>query len=312
MNASDDIEIIQSGFSPYVSTRSPKKKLVVFDLDETIGDFYMFYYFWRFLQHQYEYSPRYSMEPGYMLDPVVIHQILDMYPEFFRPGIFIIFRYIAYKKKADHLINMWIYTNNALSPKFPDMIQKYIHHTVSFDLFDTIVSAFRIKGRRVDVRRMSESKVYSDIHCIDIHANRDVCFIDNDYHEGMIHCRVFYIKPHSYRHCLSFEEILRRFLGSTLALDIFERMEFSEVMQLLTAFMHKEQVRFNIGKGNSMKEHSISLKLLEYIKYFFKTVNHVAVVGRRTHKRDVHLAKDNSSHSHMNIKTRKRHTGMLV
>jgi hypothetical protein len=265
------LEIIDSGFStrPYVPQ---KKKLVVFDLDETIGDFYMFYYFWRFLIMQYEYSPESLKTADFIHQQTTINQILDLYPEFFRPGISVIFQYLIHKKRTGHLSIMWLYTNNTLSPQYPVLIKNYIHHFIRSDLIDNIVSAFSIKGRRVDLRRFEVEKEYADfINCLNYGEDLDICFVDNHLHEGMIHCQVFYIKLNTYRHGLSFAEIMKRLYYSPLGDILFHRISYMNALGLLNDFLEKEQVVGNQGMVDVHTEYAISLQLLGQIKHFFKT-----------------------------------------
>ena len=72
-----------------------KHKHFVFDFDETIGSFQDLYFFCKmldFIQHKYKkYKFNDSIE--------IIDDLLDLYQEFFRPGIFHIFKYIYLKKK---------------------------------------------------------------------------------------------------------------------------------------------------------------------------------------------------------------------
>ena len=293
----DELEIIESGFStrPYTP---PKKKLVVFDLDETIGDFYMFYYFWQFLIAQYEYSTQFADAPDLMHQPSTIHRILDLYPEFFRPGISVIFQYLAHKKLMGHLSIMWLYTNNVLSPQYPVIIKNYIHHLIQTELIDNIVSAFSIKGRRVDLRRLVAEKEYTDfVQCLNYGEDLDICFVDNHLHEGMVHCQVFYIKLNTYRHGLSFAELTKRFYHSPLGDIVFGDITYPHAVSLLMDFVKKDQIMENCGTPNIQHEYSISLQLLGQIKHFFKTN------GRFTRPRAIHTRKrvhlrTHGGHSH--------------
>lgn len=275
------ISIVPSGYA--ANTESPFQKLVVFDLDETIGDFYMFYNFWRFLQQQYEYSPQYSSDPGYILAQPAMNQLLDLYPEFFRPGIFIIFQYLQHKKSSGALANLWLYTNNTLSPKFPIFIQQYIHYFIGYPLFDNIILTLSILNRRVDERRVHKEKEYADfIHCYGLFDNGDICFVDNDYHEGMVHRQIFYIKPSAYRHGLSFDILVERFMGTSMSPILFSHMDSSQVLFLLTRYMQTNQIQSNCGTSHPNAEFQISRRLLSYIKQFF---DNTTAVSNRTRKR---------------------------
>jgi hypothetical protein len=299
------MEIIPSGFehrmhSSREAAAKVKKKLVVFDLDETIGDFYMFYYFWKFLCAQYEYTPESLLETDRLQRQTTINQIMKLYPEIFRPGIFIILRYLLFKKRSGQLSVMWLYTNNTLSPQYPTLIKNFIHNEIDCDIIDNIVSAFSIKGRRVDERRMLAEKEYDDfIHCIDFGEDLDICFVDNNLHEGMIHCQVFYLKVNTYRHNLSFSEMLHRFTTAPETADLsrllFAKITPSHGLQLLEAYTREHRIFENKGTLDELQEHAISIKLLNHIKHFFKARS---IINTRKMRPPPLLAKQNRGTTH--------------
>ena len=63
-------------------------KIVVFDVDETLGYFVEFGIFWDALL-QYK--------PAHKLDQHEFNTILDLYPEFIRPNILSILSYLKHK-----------------------------------------------------------------------------------------------------------------------------------------------------------------------------------------------------------------------
>ena len=65
-------------------------KVVVFDLDETIGYFTEVGIFWDALENFY----------GHNLFNEQFHEVLDIFPQFFRPDIFKIMEFINKKRKA--------------------------------------------------------------------------------------------------------------------------------------------------------------------------------------------------------------------
>jgi len=81
-------------------------KIVVFDLDETLGYFTEFGIFWDSLLTYLK------NENGPVLEQEDFNNILDLYPEFLRPNIINILTYLKEKKESNCCHKMMIYTNN--------------------------------------------------------------------------------------------------------------------------------------------------------------------------------------------------------
>jgi hypothetical protein len=187
----------------YNRYRPPKrKKVIVFDLDETIGHFH----------HLQIICKCYADIMKRKLTQNDFDAILDLFPEFFRPGILTIFDFLFNKKKDNHLYKLYIYTNNQCGEEWVKMIVNYIHSKIHPGLFDKIINAFKIKNRIVELKRTSNSKIYSDfIQCTMLPEDAiETCFIDNTYYENMCDSRVYYILPKAYFHSLSKAAMIRR------------------------------------------------------------------------------------------------------
>ena len=76
--------------------------IVVFDLDETLGYFYQLSIFWNMLN---DYFKTYLSEEDFI-------KVLELYPEFLRPNIIDILKYVITKKKNKKCSKIMIYTNN--------------------------------------------------------------------------------------------------------------------------------------------------------------------------------------------------------
>ena len=88
-------------------------KIVVFDLDETIGYFTEISIFWDALEHYY----------GHNLLNDKFFEMLDVFPEFFRPDIMKILD-LLHKKKSCY--KMYIYTNNQGPKSWVNMLSEYM------------------------------------------------------------------------------------------------------------------------------------------------------------------------------------------
>lgn len=183
-------------------------KIVVFDMDETLGYFVEFGMFWDALL---QYLP----QSTYKLDQREFNAILDLYPEFIRPNILSILNYLKHKKVAKECSKVMIYTNNQGPKQWIQYVKDYFETKIKYKLFDQIIGAFKVNGKRVEMCRTTYEKTLPDfIKCTNIPENTQICFLDDLYHPKMVYDNVYYIKVNPYVHDLSVDEMLQRFIRS--------------------------------------------------------------------------------------------------
>jgi len=127
-------------------------KIVVFDLDETLGYFTEFGIFWDCLIN---YS---KVKNNSSLTQSDFDNILDLYPEFLRPNIINILNYLKSKKQSLCCHKMMIYTNNNGPKEWAHHIIDYFSKKINYKLFDQLISAFKINGKVVEVCRTTHDK----------------------------------------------------------------------------------------------------------------------------------------------------------
>ena len=296
---------------------SPKKmvsnKVIVFDLDETIGSFGDLYIVWGLIEQQISFQGNCIANFSVMFDSIV-----DLYPEFFRYGILNILEFLYHKKISGECSRIFIYTNNQCThflDKYSNdkkiswvesiclYISKKIGLRIGVDinqikLFDKIIGAFKIGGKIVEFSRTTNSKNVGDLFkCAIIPKNTEICFIDNTYYSGMIGDRVYYIKPRSYNHSLSHSTIIDRFIysdiGGSLFTSFFSREDFSrEFLQYSYKECKNQDNTSLIHRVES--DLLISQRLMYYLKEFFylsnrnckkKTCKFVVKMGKYTRKK---------------------------
>jgi hypothetical protein len=228
-----------------VKRKYVRKKVVVFDLDETIGHFSHLQAICKCLVEWF----------GRELFQDEFNTMLDLFPEFFRPGIFTILDFLYNKKHKNELFKLYIYTNNQCNPPWVNMIVHYIERELGIaTLFDKTICAFKIKNQVVEIKRTTGAKTYSDfIQCTMLPEDTvETCFIDNTYHDKMCGDRIYYILPKAYYHLLSKSVMVKRVVAKF----------GSGLMNLLMK---------NVSENNyvsSVNEGAITKKIMYYVREF--------------------------------------------
>tara|TARA_B110000261_G_scaffold129699_1_gene145320 strand:+ start:22 stop:864 length:843 start_codon:yes stop_codon:yes gene_type:complete len=179
-----------------------KEKIVVFDLDETLGNFVELGIFWDALKDYH----------GYDLPEKHFFEIVDLFSDFLRPNIVTILKYLLEQKRNGKCNRLMIYTNNQGPKSWARMIGRYFDEKLGEQTFDRIIAAFKVRGKVVEMCRTSHGKSVNDlIRCTKIQSNAEICFLDDQYHPLMEHPNVFYINVKPYVYYLPFREMAERY-----------------------------------------------------------------------------------------------------
>ena len=238
------------------SIKNIKKKVVVFDLDETLGYFGQLGRFCNLLDEYYK-NPNKAYS--------IFNELMDLYPEFTRPNIINILKHLLQKKKENKCQAVMIYTNNTGERKWAEHIKGYFEHKLNSKIFEQIIAAFKINGKIVEINRTSHEKSVDDFfRCTKLPSDIEICFIDDLFHPKMNNDNVYYIHVKEYKHLLPATEMLNRYLNSPLSSDIKNKDEFKQ----FTTF----NLKYNVVEKDK-HEHEIDIivskKMLEHIKEFF-------------------------------------------
>ena len=192
-------------------------KIVVFDLDETLGYFTQFGIFWDCLSKYIKTQNKPDLNQS------EFDIILNLYPEFLRPNIINILTYLKKKKQSKCCHKMMIYTNNTGTHEWTNHIVKYFEKKIKYKLIDQIIGAFKINGTRFELCRTTYTKTHDDfIKCTKLPLNAEICFIDDVYHPKMVHDNIYYINIKPYYHDLTVDELLHRFMTSEIGKSIID------------------------------------------------------------------------------------------
>jgi hypothetical protein len=270
------------------------------------------------------------------------NDILDLYPEFIRPKMIEILKYI-YKKKVNGMCHgVFIYTNNQGPRIWVEHISKYFEYKIGdielnneenkkyhIRLFDKIIAAYMVNGKIVEQGRTSQNKTYDDLlHITGVSPYSEICFIDDLNHPGMHHENVLYLNVKPYVKTLSVNEMIRRYLKSSFASSIVsirefistvrERMGFIKNINKIHLDLHDSnyislQTPFDFESSRENIEYKNSGdKLFNYIKLFLKIKQHSK---RGTNLHSLHTnSQTRRRRNHSNIYNDKNYlnSGMIV
>ena len=203
-------------------------KIVVFDLDETLGYFTELGIFWDCLK---KYLITENINES--LTQLDFNNILDLYPEFLRPNIINILTYLKNKKTSKCCHKMMIYTNNQGPKEWAHHIIRYFEEKLNYKLFDQIIAAFKVNGKRVEICRSTHDKSHKDfIKCTKLPMNAEICFLDDVIHPEMINDNIYYINLKPYYYDLDFNEMILKFKNSIVGKKIIIHEADFEIIML--------------------------------------------------------------------------------
>ena len=186
-------------------------KIVVFDLDETLGYFTEFGIFWDSII-KYVKSD---------LTQDDFDAILDLFPEFLRPNIINILNYLKGKKLSNCCHKMMIYTNNNGPREWARHIIKYFEKKINYKIIDQLIAAFKVNGKAVEICRTSHNKTHNDfIKCTKLPASAEICFLDDTFYPEMSNDNIYYINVKPYYYDLTFEYMIQTFTESDVGKKI--------------------------------------------------------------------------------------------
>jgi len=267
----DRTELIEIYKGKYFSKhkKSRAKKVVVFDLDETLGSFVDLEILWSLIK-------RYNKKSLF----IDFNDILDIYPEFLRYGIRSILQYIANKKKNGECYKLFVYTNNQGGQYWTNLIINYLNNyiTTEFTLFDQIINAFKINNIQVELNRTTHKKTHDDfIKCSLLPKSTTIFFVDDVSYTGMKNERIYYIKPMPYNHHLSTNEIINRFIYSKYGIILLPRDSIKNAFkaEYIELCMKNGTYHMYTNTTKVMLENDvlISQKLMYHLKEYFLLTN---------------------------------------
>jgi hypothetical protein len=250
-------------------------KVVVFDLDETLGYFTELSIFWEALENFYNIN----------LLNAKFYEVADLFPEFFRPDILHILDFIHTQKMKKRCYKTIIYTNNQAPKSWVNLISEYCSVKLGYKVFDCVIGAYKVRGKQIELKRTSHEKSVKDlISCTDLPTSTEVCFIDDLYHPLMDVNNVYYINIKPYHASLTFEEMATRYYDVVLG-PVHPTIRKQVFVNSIVAYM--SQYNFMVVKKSIEEENvdkTVSKQLLANLEDFFKHKKRTNTRKRRSQR----------------------------
>lgn len=233
-------------------------KIIVFDLDETLGYF----------QELCIFIDAIEFFLNAKISQNEFNEILDLYPEFLRPDILDILDFIKLKKDKTHC-KLMIYTNNQRSKEWVIKIKNYFDYKLNGKLFDHVIAAFKINGKHLELCRTSHDKSYSDfIKCTKLPKETKICFIDDQMHEGMKHDNVYYVKVKPYVYMLDFKIMIERYLNQ-FTYKITSNSNYSDFYKLVFNYINSIHFEYNTKSSEEQQiDKIVGKRILQHLNAF--------------------------------------------
>jgi len=251
--------VVKNKVWSYYSTKN-MKRIVVFDLDETLGSFIELSIFWNALCSVLEIS--YTNQEEFI-------KVMKAFPEFLRPKIIEILKYVVSMRRKGNCSKIMIYTNNQGPRAWTEMIASYFSHVLGEEVFNQIIAAFKVQNTYIELGRTTNNKTITDlIRIADIPKNAKICFIDDQYHALMNDEQVYYINVKPYVYSKDFKMMAEHYY------DLYKpKMSRSTFIKRMTEIMDKTNyTSFIKPKAEVDIDLVISKGVLLHLERFFRTV----------------------------------------
>lgn len=246
-------------------------KIIVFDMDETLGQFVELGIFIDSLELYF----------GKELNQYQFNMTMSLFPEFIRPGILSILKYALYKKKQGKCNKIMIYTNNNGEKKWTYRIKDFFNYYFNENVFDQAICAYKVNGKQIELCRTTYNKTVNDlINCTKLPINTQICFIDDQYHEQMIHDNVVYIHAAPYKMTLSFKEMATRYAKTY-------NIKNSNFIPFIITNMNKYRYRvFKKTKQEKSIDKIVGKEIFKHVRDFFKSSKNINTRKAKKHKKN--------------------------
>ena len=271
----------------YMSINNKEKKIVVFDMDETLGCFVQLGMFTNILEYNLKRK----------LTGEEFNIIMDLFPLYQRPNILSILNYLKKQKEKKQCYKVYIYTNNQGPKHWALQIKNYFETKLKYPLFDKVIHAYKVNGIQIEKNRTSHNKSVSDLlKCTKLSKNTKICFLDDQYHPYMLKSNTYYLHLNEYHYHYDPNFIFEKFKSHFQLNDTY--INFLKQTDKLIFIDYRNNTKNCITRECKEKNLNISKKILLHLQYFFDNFN-----SKYTQKRDI---KQNKTHKYNKLTHYKR------
>lgn len=244
-------------------------KVIVFDLDDTIGHFEEISVFLYGLQNIF----------GKKITDKYLHTLLDLWPKFLRLGIIDILETIKKQKKKNKCVKAVIYTNNMGPRRWTMLIKDYLEKKINYPLFDKVITAYRPNDR--DNCRTSHNKSYEDLlKCTGYDNDSKFLFLDDQHHPHMHHKNINYIHLEPYNYGMHFHKMINSFINSKYG-KVIKKKDINRFKDYMFRYM-------NYGNGYNkyvIRRVKITKKDIEQLRIIKKQMRKFLNIKRTRNKK---------------------------
>jgi hypothetical protein len=243
------------------------KKVVVFDLDETLGHFYSIRLLWDAIHYFITYN-KINYTPGQK----DFNYLMDAFSETLRPGIVEMLSDLKGKKKLNKCKGVMVYTNNRYPKNWVDLITGYFKTKLDSDIFNRVILAFKLNGVIQEKHRTSSEKKYSDfLKCCKLPDDIEVCYFDDVDYPGMRDENVYYVKVKPYFYTYTKPDIVKKLFDSVLMDNILKTEENKKIF-ITYVLKYLGMEKYGFGKkqlGEIRLDDIVSKRMKTHLKLFF-------------------------------------------
>jgi hypothetical protein len=247
----------------YDLTAKKTNYIVVFDLDETLGHFVQLSIFWDTLKAFHNKN----------LSDEHFFFTLNLFDKFLRPRILKILNYLKEKKQENNCDRIMIYTNNQGPKEWANLIKSYFNSTLNYPLFDQVIGAFKVRGKKIEPNRTSHDKSVKDlIRCTKLPEDTQICFLDDQYHPKMKNDNVVYINIKPYVYTIPFFEMANTYYDALYNNNKDIKNKPSKEIFINYVLNYTKDYRFTILNKSLIEQQVddiLSKKIFIYLKEFF-------------------------------------------
>lgn len=229
------------------------KIYIIFDLDETIGQFIQLGYFYQGITSYFKKSP--TKQEFFLL--------LEYFEHYFRPKIFEILNYIKkHKVKNREKLEVLIFTNNQGGIRWVDDIKEFIERKINYKIFDKIIGPYKIKEEIHEILRSNHVKHYDDlVKFIDCNDNTPILFLDDNFHREMVRDNIIYLLVEPYEFQYKVNDLINIYLNYN------ENIDKNDFTLFITNYMNTKSYKKNKNEISN-KDYKMSDIILKHIHNF--------------------------------------------